>query len=249
MKQEIKLPPKLKKELLPKHIGFILDGNGRWATKRKLARIVGHQKGLDNLENIIKACFDFGLECVSVFAFSTENWKRPQKEIDAIFNLLRDFIKKQNEICEDKQKQILDEYQVKLHTMGDTTKLPKDLSDAIVDAKKRTQKYSKRIFNIAINYGGRDDIINACNTLLKKGKKQITEQDFVKCLYSDGLPELDYIVRTGGDLRLSNFMLYQGAYSELYFTPKYWPDFSKRELTKALLDYQKRNRKFGGVSE
>jgi len=235
------------KDSLPNHLAFILDGNGRWATKRHLPRNYGHKKGVEVLEKIVDYCFFLGIKCVSLFAFSTENWKRPKEEVEAIFELLRGYIDKDsNEI---KKEQEYKSRGIKLITMGDITKLPKDLFDAIERVKDDTKDCDKFILNIAINYGGRDDIIHACNQMLNSGLKTITEHDFKNYLYSKGTPELDFIIRTAGDLRLSNFMLYQCAYSELYFTKTLWPDFSKKELLKALINFKKRNRKFGAIKQ
>ena len=230
---------------LPIHIGFIMDGNGRWATKRGLPRKMGHRRGAEALENIVNYCFSLGIKCVSCFAFSTENWKRPQEEIDYIFGLLREYIKKQREKSEKEQKEEIKARNIKIRTMGDLSKMPEDLEKEINQAKDDTDYCDAYILNIAMNYGGRDDIVYACNKLIKEGKKEITEEDISGALYSAGLPDLDFVIRTAGDIRLSNFMLYQSAYSELYFTKTFWPDFSPKHLDKALKEYAKRDRKFG----
>lgn len=235
------------KELLPKHIGFIMDGNGRWATRRRMPRKFGHKKGAETLENIVDYCFKIGVPCVSVFAFSTENWKRPKEEVDYIFQLLKDFIQKFNEKNESEREQEINEHNIKLMISGDITRLPQDLADAIRKVEQETQNCDGHILNIALNYGGRDDIVRACNKLLSQNKTVVTEQDFADALYTSGLPELDFVIRTAGDVRLSNFMLYQCAYSELYFTKTFWPDFTQKKLNKALKNYSKRNRKFGSL--
>ena len=233
---------------LPAHIGFIMDGNGRWATRRKMPRKYGHKKGAEALEKIVDYCFGIGIKCVSVFAFSTENWKRPKQEVDYIFDLLRDFIKKHNEISESERENEIKQRNTRLHISGDIARLPQDLVDEIEKTQRETQNCDGHILNIALNYGGRDDIVHACNTLLKEGKQIVTEQDFSNALYSSGLPELDFVIRTAGDIRLSNFMLYQCAYAELYFTKTMWPDFTPKKLNKALKDFSKRNRKFGAIN-
>ncbi len=232
---------------LPAHIGFIMDGNGRWATRRKMPRSFGHKKGADALENIVDYCFEIGIKCVSVFAFSTENWKRPKQEIDYIFDLLRDFIKKRNEKGAGERESEIKQRNTRLHISGDISRLPQDLVDEIKRAQEETKDCDGHILNVALNYGGRDDIVHACNALLAQGKRNITEQDFAEALYSNGLPELDFVIRTAGDIRLSNFMLYQCAYAELYFTKTMWPDFTPKKLNKALKDFSKRNRKFGSI--
>ena len=235
------------KELLPSHIGFIMDGNGRWATRRRLPRKFGHKRGAEVLENIVDYSFKIGIPCVSIFAFSTENWKRPQEEIDYIFGLLRDFIKTFNEKDSQIQSQEIDARNIKIRVMGATSRLPKDLVDEISKIEKQTQDCDGGVLNIALNYGGRDDIVYACNNLIKQNKKIVTEQDLSNSLYSAGLPDLDFVIRTAGDIRLSNFMLFQCAYAELYFTKTTWPAFTPKKLNKALKNYTERNRKFGSI--
>lgn len=232
---------------MPTHIGFIMDGNGRWATRRKMPRKYGHKKGAEALENIVNYCFEIGIKCVSVFAFSTENWKRPKQEVDYIFDLLRDFIKRQNELTIEERQSEIKRRNTRVHISGDISRLPQDLVDEIKRAQSETLGCNEHILNIALNYGGRDDIVHACNALLEQGKKLVTEQDFANALYSSGLPELDFVIRTAGDIRLSNFMLYQCAYAELYFTKTMWPDFTPKKLNKALKDFARRNRKFGSI--
>ncbi len=231
-----------KLDKLPTHIGFIMDGNGRWATRRGMPRKFGHKKGADVLEKIVDYCFSLGIKYVSCFAFSTENWKRPKEEVDYIFSLLREYIKNQN------NKNKAKDNKIKIRTMGDLTKIPADLQEEIIKIQQDTCKYDDFVLNIAMNYGGRDDVVNACNTLIKEGKTNINEQDISNALYTKGMPDPDFIIRTAGDVRLSNFMLYQSAYAELYFTKTYWPDFSPKKLNKALQNYAKRNRKFGKVN-
>lgn len=226
---------------LPHHMAFIIDGNGRWAKKRGLPRTIGHKAGVETVKNTVEYCLEIGIKVASFYTFSTENWNRPKAEIDEIFNLLRDYINKNT-----------DEYKakgVKLITSGDLTKLPSDIQKALKKAKEQTKNNSKLIVNIAINYGGRDEIIKAVNNLIKKGVKSVTKETFAKELYTANLPELDIIVRTSGERRLSNFMLYQSAYSELYFPKIYWPAFNKKEFYKALIEYQKRNRRFGAIKK
>lgn len=234
-----------KLDKLPIHIAFIMDGNGRWATKRGLPRKMGHRKGAEVLEKIVEHCFSLGIKYVSCFAFSTENWKRPKEEIDYIFGLLREYIKKQNQKGQQQQEQEIKSKNIKIRTMGDLSMMPKDLEQEILKAEERTKDCDAFVLNIAMNYGGRDDIVHAFNTLIKQGKTIACEQDISNALYSGGLPDPDFIIRTAGDVRLSNFMLYQSAYSELYFTKTYWPDFTAKHLNKALKSYAKRDRKFG----
>jgi len=236
---------KINFEKLPKHIGFIMDGNGRWATRRGMPRKFGHRKGADTLEQIVEYCFDIGIKYVSVFAFSTENWKRPQEEIDYIFGLLRDYIRKQKQKSQKALKEEISQKNIKIKIIGDLEKMPDDLKYELEEVEKDTENCDMFVLNIAMNYGGRADIVNACNKLIKDGKTQISEEDLSNALYTSGIPDPDFIIRTAGDIRLSNFMLYQSAYSELYFTKTLWPDFSPKHLDKALKSFTKRTRKFG----
>lgn len=226
-------------EKLPQHIAFIMDGNGRWAKKRAMPRKFGHKVGAEKLEKIVEYCFDIGIKYVSCFAFSTENWQRPQEEIDYIFSLLREYIKNQK----DQQKT----KNIKIKLLGNLEKLPQDLKQELEKIQQETSDCDMFVLNIAMNYGGRDDIVNACNKLIEKGKTNITEQDIHGSLYTGNDPDPDFIVRTAGDLRLSNFMLFQSAYSELYFTKILWPDFTPKHLDKALKSFSKRTRKFGQI--
>lgn len=239
---------KLKLDSLPTHLAIIMDGNGRWATKRKLPRIAGHKEGAKALESIVEYAFSLHIPIVSVFAFSTENWKRPQEEIDGIFNLLREFINSFNSKSEEEQNKEIFRNNVKVNILGDISKLPQDLIQSIQDGCERTQNCDGGILNIALNYGGRADIVHACNKLLAEKHTITTESEFEKMLYTGDLPAVDFAIRTGGDIRISNFMLYQMAYAELYFTKTFWPDFTPKQLDKALIDYQKRKRKFGSIT-
>lgn len=234
-----------KKELnlnaLPKHIAFIIDGNGRWAKKRGMPRSFGHKVGMQAVKKIVTDCYDLGIKVVSIFAFSTENWKRPKKEVDYLFNLFYEYLTK--------NKSLFLEKNIQFRVMGDYTKLPKNLSDEIENVINLTKNNSKFILNIGINYGGQDEILRAVNLAIKDGKELLTKEDFENYLFTKNLSNPDLIIRTSGEERLSNFMLWQCAYSELYFTKTYWPSFNKKQLEKALINYQKRNRKFGAIKE
>ena len=188
-----------------KHIAFIMDGNGRWATKQGMPREFGHKKGVEVFSQITEYCHKIGIQYITVYAFSTENWKRPQREIEAIMKLLDEYLDKSlsNDAC--------------VRFIGDLSRLDPALTDKIKSMQERT-KHGTRILNVALNYGSRSEVINACNTLIKQGKNEITEEDLATALYTGGCPDPDLIVRTGGDLRISNFLLWQAAYSELYFT-------------------------------
>ena len=214
------LKKKVRKVALPQHIAFIIDGNGRWATKRGLPRSAGHKKGMDTLVKTVKECFDLGIKVVSIFGFSTENWNRPKEEIDYLFGLFR------NLVTQDMSTQFGQD--VKLTIMGNYHAFPSDLVEAIDKTLKETQDNDKFILNLGINYGGQDEIIRAINNILLEKRTKITKADFEKYLYTAKLPSLDYVVRTSGETRLSNFMLWQMAYSELYFPETYWPAFNKK---------------------
>lgn len=226
-------------QVVPKHIAFIMDGNGRWAKRRLLPRSAGHRQGVKNVIKVAEAAFDMGVEVVSLFAFSTENWSRPKDERDTLFELLKSYF-------EDNLKRLIDKG-VRIEIMGDITAFPIDLQEIFKRSIDTTRENTANILNIGINYGGRDEIIRAVNKLLERGAKSTSKEDFNNCLYTKNLPDPDLIIRTSGEQRLSNFMLYQAAYSELYFSKTLWPDFTKTHLKKAILEYGARNRRFGGV--
>ncbi len=226
---------------LPKHIGFIVDGNGRWAKKRGMPRSFGHKVGLETLKQNIFSSFKLGIQVVSIFGFSTENWNRPQEELDGLFELFTNFLKSGGFD--------FDTMGIRLNVMGDYTKFPKNLADEIERTLERTKHYTNFVLNLGINYGGQDELVRAVNKLIKQGKTAVTKQDIEDNLYTAGLPKPDLVIRTSGEYRISNFMLWQMAYSELYFTKTYWPDFKFKGLIKALKNYQKRNRRFGAIKE
>ena len=225
---------------IPSHIGIILDGNGRWAKKRGLKRLDGHKMGVDAVKKTIKACQKFNIKVLSVYAFSTENWKRSKEEVFGIFKLL------ENAIDENKNNFIKNNIQVRV--MGDFSKLPENVSGKIVDVIEETKNNTGLIFNIALNDGGQDEILRAVNLChLNNQGKEITKQTFESYLYTNGLPPVDFVIRTSGEQRLSNFMLYQCAYAEFYFPKIYWPQFNEKFLLKALKVFSKRNRRFGNA--
>ena len=226
---------------VPKHIGFIMDGNGRWAASRGMPRNYGHQKGADAIYDVVEGCVDAGVQVISLFAFSTENWSRPKQEVTKIFDLLGKFLKKYRKTLIDKK--------IKFISSGDMSVLPKSLNDEINETVRVTEVFERNVLNIAINYGSRAEICRAFNLLAASGKKEVSEKDISDALYTGGLPDVDLIVRTSGEQRISNFLLYQSAYSELYFTDVFWPDFNKTELNKALLWYSARQRRFGNITD
>ena len=232
---------KINSNALPNHIAFILDGNGRWAKRKGLSRTMGHKAGIVACKATVQNCFDLGIKVVSFYAFSTENWGRPKEEINSIFTLIRDFVKTDlNEIYN---------YDVKLVVSGDYSKFPSDLVNALEECLEKTKNGKTFILNLCINYGGRAEIVRAVNNIIKDNVNNVDEQVFSNYLYTANLPDPDFIVRTSGEQRISNYMLWQCAYSEFYFPKVMWPDFDKSELLKAIKEYQKRNRRFGKIEE
>nr|WP_129597180.1 isoprenyl transferase [Anaerophilus nitritogenes] len=230
---------------LPKHIAVIMDGNGRWAKKRGLPRSAGHKAGVEALREIIKTCSNLHIQYLTLYAFSTENWKRPKEEVSALMQLLIYYLKQ--EVSD------LHKNNVKIKTIGDIQKLPKAAIEEIEASIELTQNNTGLVVNIALNYGGRDEIIHAVKKLCEEVKEnrieieEIDEYMLEKFLYTKGLPDPDLLIRPSGELRISNFLLWQIAYSEFWFSNIFWPDFNKDALMKALLDYQKRDRRFGGI--
>lgn len=239
--KRLRVNKKIDLKRLPRHIAIIMDGNGRWATKRGLPRNMGHKAGFENIKKIVEYIYNLGIKFVTFFTFSTENWKRPKKEIEGIFDLVRNHLNKGDEV----QKFV--DNKIRIVSMGDITKLPEDLYNKLIEVEDKTKDFDKLTLNLAINYGGRDEILRAVNQAISVGERLESEEDFAKYLYSNGLPDPDFIIRTSGEKRISNFMLYQMAYSEFYFTKTYWPSFGKKELEKAIIDFQGRKRRFGAV--
>lgn len=232
---------KLDLNRLPKHVGIIIDGNGRWARKRGLPRTVGHDAGFDNLTKILKHAFDLNIDTISVFCFSTENWNRPQKEVDHLMEIFRKaFDSELNEIFES---------DTRLFISGDYTRLPKDIADRVEKLLEDTKDHKSHKLNICVNYGSHDEILRAVNNMIKDGVKEVNKEIFNSYLYTAELPPLDFIIRTSGEQRLSNFMLWQAAYAELYFDEIKWPSFSNKRLDKALIDFQNRDRRYGAIKE
>lgn len=224
---------------IPTHIAFIMDGNRRWAVRRGLNKMIGHKQGGVALKNIINVINEIKeIKFASFFAFSTENWNREQKEIDYIFEVAYNLV--------DDNKDDFCNKNIKFVAMGDLSRFPDKLKNILIDTMEKTKNNTGLVVNLAMNYGGRDDIVHAVNSLIEKGEKKITIENLKENLYSAPSPDIDLLVRTSGEMRVSNFMLFQMAYSELYFTKTCWPDFDKKELFKALEEFSKRNRRFGG---
>ena len=230
---------------LPEHVAIIMDGNGRWAKKRHFPRIVGHQKGSEVVHKIVKASLDMGIKVLTLYVFSTENWKRPISEVKFLMGLLGRYIRK--EIAE------LQSNNVKIMIIGRLNELPDSIQTILKEAIEKTKNNQGLILNLAINYGGRQEIIDAVGKVaadLKNGSfkiKDLNEKNFSQYLYAQNLPDPDLIIRTAGEKRLSNFLLWQSSYAELYVTDILWPDFNREELLLALEDYNQRKRRFGGL--
>ncbi|SDK46689.1 isoprenyl transferase [Natronincola ferrireducens] len=230
---------------MPQHIGIIMDGNGRWAESRKLPRTLGHRAGVDAIRDIITKASNLGLQYLTLYAFSTENWKRPEAEVSALMKLLIEYLKK--EVRE------LHKNNVRIHTIGDITKFPESVREEISRAKELTSGNNGLCVNIALNYGSRDEIVRAVKKISNKilckemDLKDIDEDLISIHLDTGGIPQVDLLIRTSGEYRLSNFLLWQCAYAELWFTDVYWPDFNGEHLVKAIHDFQNRQRRFGGV--
>ena len=229
---------KLVKDSSLRHIAFIMDGNGRWATSRSLPREAGHVKGAAAFKNVVHICDDFGIETLTVYAFSTENWKRPEREINAIMDLLESNI---SEAVRDDKKN-----NAKYRFLGDKNALGEKFAKRCTELEKLTEN-NRLLLNIALNYGSRAEITNAVNRLIAEGKKSVTEDDISSALYTAHCPDPDLIVRSAGEFRLSNFLLWQAAYSEIYVTDTLWPDFDRNEVAKAIVDFSKRKRNFGAA--
>ncbi len=237
--QSLELPP----EKIPRHVAIIMDGNGRWAQQRGLPRLAGHRAGTDNLRRILEACVEFGIEILTIYAFSTENWNRPPREVRGLMSILERVI--------DRELESLHAQGVQIRHIGRMEGIEPRLQKKIRKAVEYTKDNDRLILNVAFNYGGRAEILDACRRIMKEGLDPDTldEETFSRYLYTYPCPDPDLVIRTGGEYRLSNFLLWQAAYSEIYSTPTFWPDFDKEELRKAILEYARRERRFGRVPQ
>lgn len=220
------------------HIAFIMDGNGRWAKKRGMPREYGHTVGVKKFERVVRYCGDIGIRAVTVYAFSTENWKRPQHEVQAIMGLFNEYL--------DRAQKMADENQTQVVFLGDKAIFPQNVRERMELVERNTAHYP-RTLNVAVNYGSRDEIVHAVNTLIAQGKTEITEDDITANLYTAHCPPPDLIVRTGSEQRLSNFLLWQAAYAEFYFCDTLWPDMDDAAVDAAVEAFYARKRRFGGV--
>jgi undecaprenyl diphosphate synthase len=226
---------------IPRHIAVIMDGNGRWAKNRGLPRLAGHRAGVENLRRVIEGCVEFGVPYLTIYAFSTENWVRPEEEVKGLMSILEDVI--------DQELSELHKNGVQLRHIGRLEGLSPLLREKVIQAMKLTRDNRKLVLNIAFNYGGRDELVRAVQNLIRDGvpAEGVNEALIEKYLYTANVPDPDLIIRTSGEQRGSNFLIWQSAYAEWYFPPAYWPDFDKEELRKALWEYNTRERRFGGI--
>lgn len=227
-------------DLLPRHVALIMDGNGRWAKKRSLPRNAGHAAGAKNFKDIARYCNKIGIKYLTVYAFSTENWKRPKEEVDGIMNLLRDYLKDATNFKVEN---------IKLNFIGDFAPLSEDIRQLIANDEKESENATGLQVNIALNYGGRDEIVHAVREIVAEGisPDAITEQTLSEHLYTAGQPDPDLIIRPSGEYRLSNYLIWQSAYAEYWFSDVLWPDFRPEQLEKAIDAFNSRNRRFGGI--
>lgn len=229
-----------KETKIPRHIALIMDGNGRWAKRRLMPRSFGHRRGMERMIGLMEHAFDLGVDYITVYALSTENLKRPQEELNGLFDLIRNHFREyMGRVCA---------RGVRLRIIGDTSLLPEDVQEILRSSEAETEQYAGKGINVALCYGARDEIVRAVNLAVEKGEK-VTEEEFSGLLYTGGQPDPDLIIRTGKEIRLSNFLLYQAAYAELYFSNKMFPEFSNRELEKAIAEFSRRTRRFGKTDE
>ncbi|MCX7788223.1 MAG: polyprenyl diphosphate synthase [Spirochaetes bacterium] len=231
-------------ERLPIHVGIIMDGNGRWARQRNLNRTAGHREGLKATKAIVKTAANVGIKYLSLYTFSTENWKRAQEEVSFLMGLVHQHLRREYDFYR--------ENGIRIRHSGDLSGLPPEVQEDIRTVIQDTASHKRLTVNLAINYGGKNEIVRAVRSLIQKNpnltSEQVTEDSIAQYLDNPDIPDLDLIIRTAGELRLSNFLLWESAYAELYFSPKLWPDFTPDDFLEALLNYQSRNRKFGGVT-
>ena len=244
---KMSLIEKINKDNLPKHLAIIMDGNGRWAKQKGLLRAFGHENGTKSVRLTVETCAKLGIKNLTLYAFSTENWNRPKLEVDTLMKLLISSLK--NEL------QTLLDNNIRLNSIGNLEMLPKSAQKELLDVIKKTEKNSRMVLTLALSYGSREEIISAIKKISDKVKNNIISLDSIdesiinQHLYTQNLPDVDLLIRTSGEHRISNFLLWQIAYSELYFTPKLWPDFREEDLFEAIYDFQNRERRFGKTSQ
>ncbi len=242
---EAALEARLDQARLPRHLAVIMDGNGRWARQRHLPRVAGHKAGVAAVRRTAETCARLGIPVLTLYAFSVENWKRPRTEVDFLMRLLREFLRR--------ELPTLRKNRIRLGVIGRVQELPASVQRSLHEVCEATAGYDRMLLNLALNYGSRAELADAMQALAEENGRpgkpaRITEQDIERHLYTAGLPDPDLVIRTSGEMRLSNFLLWQAAYAELWVTPVLWPDFQTRELLRALCDYQNRHRRFGGLA-
>jgi undecaprenyl diphosphate synthase len=239
-----KLDSRIDKANIPAHIAIIMDGNGRWAKRKGIDRISGHREGMKSVRSVVKAASELGIRLVTLYAFSEQNWKRPKVEVDALMELLKQYLLR--------ERDGLVKNGIRLNAIGRLWELPKDVFLVLMETIEMTKQCNSLILTLALSYGGREEIIDAVKEIISRRNilpEDINEQSFSNYLYTLDLPEPDLLIRTSGEFRLSNFLLWQMAYTEIYFTKTLWPDFRKKHLIKALINYQNRERRFGLTSD
>ena len=231
----------INRSTLPAHVAVIMDGNGRWARKRGLPRVAGHRSGINAVREVVEGSAELGISVLTLYAFSVENWKRPPAEVRTLMALIKEYLIREIDN--------LDRNNIRFRTIGRIDGLDPSIRAEIEKGVERTKSNTGMIFVVALNYGGRAEIVDAVNRLLAEGKGPVSEADLSRALYTSGLPDPDLLIRTSGELRVSNFLLWQIAYSEIYVTDTLWPDFSKKDLYEAIIAFQKRERRYGGLAE
>jgi undecaprenyl diphosphate synthase len=244
--EEARLLENLDLERLPRHIAVIMDGNGRWAQKRHLPRIAGHRSGTQSARTTIETCARLKIEALTLYAFSVENWRRPKTEIDFLMALLREYLRK--------EMPLIQKNDIRMRFLGRIDELPAGVQRDVREAMEKTAGNKGMVLCVALNYGGRAEIVDAMNAILSERNGQaashkVTEEQLSRHLYTEGLPDPDLLIRTSGEMRVSNFLLWQIAYAEIFVTETLWPDFSRARLLEALLEFQKRERRYGGIRE
>jgi undecaprenyl diphosphate synthase len=242
--QEAGLLKLIDKNRLPKHVAVIMDGNGRWAGMRKLPRVAGHRAGIDSVRDIVESSAQLGLEVLTLYAFSIENWKRPRREVRTLMTLLREYLRR--------ELKNVHKNNIRFQAIGRIHELEESVRAELRRAMRTTRDNTGMILNVALNYSGRAELVDTFNRLLREfkqnGHKPLISEDLIsQSLYTSGIPDPDLLIRTSGEMRISNFLLWQIAYSEIYITPTYWPDFRRKHLLEAILEYQQRERRYGGI--
>jgi undecaprenyl diphosphate synthase len=242
--QEARLLKLIDAGRLPKHVAVIMDGNGRWASKRKLPRVAGHRAGIESVRDIVDSSARLGLQFLTLYAFSVENWKRPRKEVHTLMRLLKEYVRLELEN--------IHKNNIKFQAIGRIHQLDESVRIELRRAMRKTRENSGMVLNVALNYSGRAELVDTFNRLFRQLKQNghrspISEELITQSLYTSGIPDPDLLIRTSGEMRISNFLLWQIAYSEIYITPTYWPDFRREHLLRAIVEYQQRDRRYGGI--